>query len=116
MLIYMDNFSIIDQHRVSSLFSVPTSFRVLRRVDPECKHGRKYSLKSLRSIFVAGEHCDLETKSWMEKIFKVPVLNNWWQTETGSAITATCLGFNHSLDTPPYTTGLPYIGYNSKYC
>ncbi|XP_005178117.2 acyl-CoA synthetase short-chain family member 3, mitochondrial [Musca domestica] len=107
-------YRLIDQHKVTSLFSVPTSFRVLRRVDPDCKYGRKYSLKSLRSIFVAGEHCDLETKSWIEKTFKVPVLNNWWQTETGSAITATCLGFNQRLDTPAFTTGLPFIGYNIK--
>lgn len=99
---------------MSSLFSVPTSFRVLRRVDPERKFGCKYSLKSLRSIFVAGEHCDLETKSWIEKTFNVPVLNNWWQTETGSAITATCLGFRQNLDTPQFTTGLPFIGYNGK--
>lgn len=94
---------------------MPTAFRVLRRVDPESKCGRKYSLKSLRSVFIAGEHCDLETKNWIEKTFKVPVLNNWWQTETGSAITATCLGFGHNLNVPPFTTGLPFIGYNSKF-
>lgn len=72
---------------MSAIFSVPTAFRVIRRVDPEIKFGRKYSTKSLRTIFIAGEHCDLETKMWMEKVFKVPVLNHWWQTETGSAIT-----------------------------
>lgn len=93
---------------------MPTAFRVLRRVDPDCKYGRKYSLNSLRAIFIAGEHCDLETKSWIEKVFKVPVLNNWWQTETGSAITASCLGFRHSLNPPKFTTGLPFVGYNSK--
>lgn len=92
---------------------MPTAFRVLRRVDPESKFGRKYSLKSLRSIFIAGEHCDLETRNWIEKTFKVPILNNWWQTETGSPITGTCLGFRHNLNTPPYSAGLPFIGYNS---
>lgn len=55
-------FRIIEQHKVSALFSVPTSFRVLRRTDPEINFGRKYNLKSLRTIFIAGEHCDLETK------------------------------------------------------
>ncbi|KNC26844.1 hypothetical protein FF38_13006 [Lucilia cuprina] len=107
-------FRIIDQHKVASLFSVPTAFRVLRRVDPESKFGCKYSLKSLRSIFIAGEHCDLETKNWIENTFKVPVLNNWWQTETGSPVTGTCLGFRHNLNVPQFTTGLPFIGYNIK--
>ncbi|EDS37512.1 acetyl-CoA synthetase [Culex quinquefasciatus] len=105
-------FRIIEQHKVSALFSVPTSFRVLRRTDPEIKYGRKYSLNSLRTIFIAGEHCDIETKSWIEKTFKVPVLNNWWQTETGSAITATCVGLAQSLNPPPFTTGLPFCGYD----
>lgn len=48
----------------------------------------------------------------MRKTFKVPVLNQWWQTETGSAITATCVGFAQNLQTPPFTTGLPYCGYD----
>ncbi|XP_037951461.1 acyl-CoA synthetase short-chain family member 3, mitochondrial-like [Teleopsis dalmanni] len=107
-------FRIIEQHKVNSLFSVPTAFRVLRRADPDIKYGRKYCLQSLRSIFIAGEHCDSETKNWIERIFKVPVLNNWWQTETGSAITATCIGFGHSLNPPKFTTGLPLVGYNIK--
>lgn len=93
---------------------MPTSFRVIRRVDPDVIYGQKYSLKSLRNIFIAGEHCDIETKNWIERVFKVPVLNHWWQTESGSPVTATCTGFKHSLNPPKYTTGLPYLGYNSK--
>ncbi|XP_037925033.1 acyl-CoA synthetase short-chain family member 3, mitochondrial [Hermetia illucens] len=107
-------FRLIDQHKINVLFSVPTAFRVLRRADPDLKFGSKYSLKSLRTIFVAGEHCDLETKSWIEEKFKVPVLNHWWQTETGSAITATCLGLDQNLNPPKYTTGLPFVGYDIK--
>lgn len=107
-------FRIIDQHRVTQIFSVPTAFRVIRRVDPEIKLGSRYSLSSLRTIFIAGEHCDLETKLWIERTMKVPVLNHWWQTESGSAITATCIGFNHSLSLPKFTTGLPFVGYNIK--
>lgn len=76
-------FRIIEQHQVSAIFSVPTAFRVIRKVDPHARYGSKYSLSSLKRIFIAGEHCDLETKNWMENIFKVPVLNHWWQTETG---------------------------------
>lgn len=55
-------FRLIDQHKVTALFSVPTSFRVLRRTDPDVKFGKKYNMKSLRTIFIAGEHCDSETK------------------------------------------------------
>ncbi|XP_055377836.1 acyl-CoA synthetase short-chain family member 3, mitochondrial isoform X2 [Condylostylus longicornis] len=104
-------FRIIDQHKVSAAFSVPTAFRVIRRVDPEVKYGKKYCLDSLRTIFIAGEQCDIETKNWIERTFKVPALNNWWQTETGSAITASCVGFGHSMYPPKYTTGLPFMGY-----
>lgn len=107
-------FRIIEQHKVSALFSIPTAFRVIRRVDPDTKFGRAYNTESLRTIFVAGEHCDMETKNWIAKTFKVPVLNHWWQTETGSAITASCIGFNHSLHQPPFSAGLPFIGYESK--
>ncbi|XP_008552449.1 acyl-CoA synthetase short-chain family member 3, mitochondrial [Microplitis demolitor] len=105
-------FRIIEQHGVNALFTVPTAFRVLRRADPETILGRNYSLKSLRTIFVAGEHCDYEAKSWAESVFKVPILNHWWQTETGHAITATCLGLGHSLNPPKHCTGMPFPGYN----
>ncbi|KAH8386009.1 hypothetical protein KR200_012229, partial [Drosophila serrata] len=107
-------FRIIDQYKVRSIFSVPTSFRVIRRADPDISYGRQYSMKSLRAIFIAGEHCDYETKNWIEKTFKVPVLNHWWQTETGSAVTATCLGFQQNLSPPTYSTGLPLMGYDIK--
>lgn len=108
-------FRIIEQHKVSALFSVPTAFRVIRRVDPDIQYGKEFSTESLRAVFIAGEHCDMETKNWMEKIFKVPVLNHWWQTETGSAITATCMGFNQSLYPPKYSTGKPFVGYDSEW-
>lgn len=108
-------FRIIEQHQVTQLCSVPTAFRVIRRADPEIKLGRRYSLKSLRTIFIAGEHCDQGTKQWIEKTMKVPVLNHWWQTETGSAITATCVGFGQDrYMTPPFTTGRPFVGYDVK--
>lgn len=84
------------------------------KVDPHLKFGKKHNISSLRTIFIAGEHCDLETKRWMENTFRVPVLNNWWQTETGSAITATCLGLSQNLHPPNFTTGLPFVGYDSK--
>lgn len=105
--------SIIEQHSVTALFTVPTSFRVIRRADPDGAFGRKYRIDSLRTIFTAGEHCDMETLRWTERTFKVPVSNHWWQTETGSAITATCLGLGcRTATAPAFTTGKPYVGYD----
>lgn len=69
---------------------------------------------SLKTIFVAGEFCDYETKAWAEKVFKVPILNNWWQSETGHPITALCLGYGHYPNLPKFSTGLPMPGYNSE--
>ncbi|PSN49136.1 Acyl-CoA synthetase short-chain family member 3, partial [Blattella germanica] len=66
----------------------------------------------LRTLFVAGEHCDYDTKSWSEKVFDVPVLNHWWQTETGHSITANCIGFGHTTNPPKYSAGMPFIGYD----
>jgi Acyl-coenzyme A synthetases/AMP-(fatty) acid ligases len=69
----------------------------------------------LRYLFVAGEHCDHETKNWAEKSFNVTMLNHWWQTETGHSITAHCLGYQHDTVPPKYSTGLPFPGYDGKY-
>ena len=60
--------------------------------DPHTVEGHKYDTKCLRYLFVAGEHCDHGTRIWAEKQFQVPVLDNWWQTETAHAIAATCVG------------------------
>ncbi|KAG7201473.1 hypothetical protein KM043_004233 [Ampulex compressa] len=105
-------FRIIEQHSVNFLFCVPTALRVIRRADPDCIAGRKYSTKSLKRIFVAGEYCDYETKMWAEETFNVPVLNHWWQSETGHPITALCIGYGHYETLPKFSTGLPVPGYN----
>ncbi|XP_017793400.1 PREDICTED: acyl-CoA synthetase short-chain family member 3, mitochondrial [Habropoda laboriosa] len=105
-------FRVIDQHSVNALFCAPTALRVIRRADPELLYGGKYSMKSLKTVFVAGEFCDNETKIWAEKAFKVPVLNNWWQSETGYPITALCLGYGHNPRLPKYSTGFSIPGYN----
>lgn len=113
-------FRIIEQHRVAALFTVPAAFRVIRRADPEGKWGRKYDIGTLRTIFTAGEHCDMETLRWTERTFGVPVLNHWWQTETGSAITASCQGLAPGGGAevmrrpPPFAAGRAYVGYDSE--
>lgn len=78
----------------------------------DVKNNNYFLLFRLKAIFVAGEHCDYETKAWAEKTFKVPILNHWWQTETGHAVTCTCLGLGHTTNPPKYSTGMPIPGYN----
>lgn len=96
---------------MNAIFTAPTALRVIKREDPEAERGSHYSISTLRYLFVAGENCDHETKAWAEKVFKVPVLNHWWQTETGHAITATALGYDISSKAPKFTAGLPVPGY-----
>ncbi|XP_068619643.1 acyl-CoA synthetase short-chain family member 3, mitochondrial [Battus philenor] len=106
-------FRIIEQHRVNALFTIPTAFRVLKRADPNSKYSRRYCSKSLKSVFIAGEHCDQDTTVWAERILNVPVLNHWWQTETGSPVTAACLGYGVK-SVPPHSAGYPVPGYDVR--
>jgi propionyl-CoA synthetase len=83
---------VISQHKVAHLFTAPTAFRAIRREDPEGNFIRKYDLQSLRSLFLAGERLDPNTLQWAEEMLHVPVIDHWWQTETGWAICANCVG------------------------
>ncbi|XP_046399765.1 acyl-CoA synthetase short-chain family member 3, mitochondrial [Ischnura elegans] len=108
-------FRVIEEHGVNALLTAPTALRVIKRVDPNAIHGKKYSTKSLKTIFVAGESLDQSTKTWAERTFKVGVVNHWWQTETGHSITATFLGLNHSPNDPPgLSTGKSCPGFNLR--
>lgn len=97
------------------MFTIPTAMRVLKQSDPEGKYGTEYNLSSLKQIWVAGEHLDITTKLWTEQNFGVPCNNHWWQTETGSAISGTCIGLKNPCKNVGLTTGLPFPGYNSEY-
>jgi propionyl-CoA synthetase len=83
---------VIGQHGVSTLFTAPTAFRAIRQQDPEGTEIGRYDLSSLRTLFLAGERCDPETLRWAQEVLGVPVIDHWWQTETGWAISANCLG------------------------
>lgn len=83
---------VISEHGVSVLFCAPTAFRAIRREDPDARYLKKYDLSSLRMLFLAGERCDPDTLHWAEEQLKVPVIDHWWQTETGWAIGANCAG------------------------
>jgi propionyl-CoA synthetase len=83
---------VISEHGVSVLFCAPTAFRAIRREDPEAGYLRKYDLSSLRMLFLAGERCDPDTLNWAKEQLRVPVIDHWWQTETGWSIGANCAG------------------------
>ena len=83
---------VIQDHGVSSLFTAPTAFRAIKKEDPTGSLIGKYDLKSLRSLFLAGERADPDTIKWAQEKLKVPVIDHWWQTETGWAIAGNPLG------------------------
>ncbi len=83
---------VASEHGVAVMFTAPTAFRAIRQQDPDGELLRRYDLSGMRALFLAGERCDPETLHWAEDKLGVPVVDHWWQTETGWAIAANCLG------------------------
>ena len=83
---------VIAQHKVSCMFTAPTAMRAIKKEDPNGKLLAQYDLSHFKSQFLAGERCDPDTLAWTEEMLKVPVIDHWWQTETGWAMAANCLG------------------------
>ena len=83
---------VIAEHGVSVMFTAPTAFRAIKREDPQASHLQRYDLGKFRALFLAGERCDPDTLVWAQTTLQVPVIDHWWQTETGWAIAANCLG------------------------
>ena len=104
---------VISQHRVNALFTAPTVLRALKRDDPEGEYLRPYDLSAFRALFLAGERCDPDTLRWAEELLGVPVLDHWWQTETGWAIGANCVGFG-GLPVKPGSCTKPVPGYDVR--
>lgn len=86
---------VISQHKVKTLFTAPTAFRAIKRDDPEAKLLNDYDMSCFKALFLAGERSDPDTLKWAENNLKVPVIDHWWQTETGWAIAANCLGIEN---------------------
>ena len=83
---------IISEYGVAALFTAPTAFRAIKKEDPDGKFIGNYDLSKFRTLFLAGERADPDTVKWAEKKLKVPVIDHWWQTETGWAIAANPVG------------------------
>ncbi|MCH8106389.1 MAG: propionyl-CoA synthetase [Proteobacteria bacterium] len=102
---------VISEYGVKLIFTAPTAFRAIKKEDPEGKLAAKYDLSCLKTIFAAGERLDPPTYDWLCETFKVPVLDHWWQTETGWAIAANM----HGLESMPVKSGsstVPVPGFN----
>lgn len=107
-------FRVIQEHGVNGMFTAPTAVRAIKKEDQAGAFAAKYDLGCLKYLFVAGEHCDYDTRLWAEQVFQVPVLDNWWQTETGHALTSTCVGLEHSLNPPKDVSGMPVPGWDMR--
>lgn len=83
---------IIEDYKVKVLFTAPTAFRAIKRDDPECTYLEGHDIASLKYLFLAGERCDPDTLNWARDVLHVPVIDHWWQTETGWAMAADCAG------------------------
>jgi propionyl-CoA synthetase len=101
---------VISQHDVSVLFTAPTAFRAIKREDYAGDYLKQYELTKFRTLFLAGERSDPDTLAWAQKQLGVPVIDHWWQTETGWPIGANCAGLE-LLPIKPGSCGKPVPGY-----
>ncbi|HKJ98794.1 MAG TPA: propionyl-CoA synthetase [Desulfotignum sp.] len=85
---------VISEHRVKTMFTAPTAFRAIKQQDPAAKLMAGFDLSHFKYLFLAGERTDPDTLSWAENSLKIPVIDHWWQTETGWAIAANCVGLH----------------------
>ncbi|QFG37089.1 propionyl-CoA synthetase [Paracoccus pantotrophus] len=102
---------IIQNHRIKSFFTAPTALRAIRREDPEGEWIRRYKLHDLQALFLAGERADPDTVKWAQEHLGVPVVDHWWQTETGWAIAANPIGIE-TLPTKLGSPSVPMPGYD----
>jgi propionyl-CoA synthetase len=99
------------EHNVTVLFTAPTAFRAIKKEDPDGKHIGKYDLSNFRTLFLAGERADPDTVKWAEQKLGVPVIDHWWQTETGWAIAANPIGLG-ALPVKHGSPSVPMPGYD----
>ena len=108
---------LIEEHKVNTFFTAPTAFRAVKKEDPQAKLKKQYDISSLRTLFLAGERLDPPTYEWLKEILsdgsqpEIPVIDHWWQTETGWAICSNPMG----IEPQPLKNGSPTFpmpGYN----
>jgi propionyl-CoA synthetase len=104
---------VIAQHRVRVFFTAPTAIRAIKRDDPTGEHIRHHDLRAFRTFFLAGERCDPDTLHWAEQQLGVPVIDHWWQTETGWPIAVNCVGLG-MLAVKPGSCAKAVAGYDVR--
>ncbi len=104
---------VISQHGVKALFTAPTAFRAIKKEDPEGKLLDQYDLSSFEALYLAGERLDPDTYHWASDLLGVPIIDHWWQTETGWAIVANCRGIEE-LEVKAGSPTRPVPGYDVR--
>ena len=105
---------VVSQHEVQTLFTAPTAFRAIRREDPQGNHIAKWNpTKTLRTLYLAGERCDPETLQWAQQRLEIPVIDHWWQTETGWPIVGNPKGIE-LFPVKPGSATKPVPGYDVR--
>ncbi len=104
---------VISEYGVKVLFTAPTAFRAIKKEDPKGEYIGKYDLSGFQALFLAGERTDPDTYHWARDLLQKPVIDHWWQTETGWAITANCMGIEE-FPVKPGSATKPAPGYNVK--
>ena len=104
---------IIEEYKVRVMFTAPTAIRAIKKEDPEGNHLKNYDLSSLKYQFLAGERCDVATLDWLREKLKIPVIDHWWQTESGWPMIANMAGVELQK-TMPGSVGFPVCGYDIR--
>ncbi|GGI74493.1 propionyl-CoA synthetase [Shewanella gelidii] len=102
--------NIISKYKVKSFFTAPTAIRAIKREDPEAKYAKATDLECLKNVFLAGERCDPDTLLWTQEMLQKPVIDHWWQTETGWPVAANLMGFD-PVKIKPGSPAQPVPGY-----
>ena len=102
---------VIAEHQCAAMFTAPTAFRAIKKEDPEGKLFSKYDLSKFRTLFLAGERADPDTIQWAERLLKKPVIDHWWQTETGWCIAGNPVGLGQ-LPVKHGSPTVPMPGYD----
>ncbi len=102
---------VCEQYKVKALFAAPTAFRAIKKQDSKASLAKQYDLSRLEQIFVAGERLDPPTYHWLNETFERPIIDHWWQTETGWAIAANMTGVER-LPTKAGSASVPTPGFN----
>ena len=104
---------VIEQHKVNTFFTAPTAFRAIKKEDSNGDYLKKYDISSLKALFLAGERCDPATLTWLQELLQIPVIDHWWQTESGWPMLSNMLGVKE-LPIKPGSACKPVCGFDLR--